>query len=79
VLEEELLDHLSQVSQAEYEFLVPIMGVIPHEMEQYRAGPDIDQGFGNGVGMLPQTGAQTTAKKNNLHAGALMESFVSQN
>ncbi len=67
VLEEEALDRLALVAEAENEVLVPEGGVVGHHVPEDRQIAHRNQGLRDLVGILPQPGALSPAEYNYLH------------
>ena len=67
VAEEELLDLVRAVAEAEDEVLVPVVGVVLHEVPHDRALADVDERLGRRLGVLPQAHPHAAAEQHHLH------------
>src|SRR6185369_4800628 len=67
VAEEELLDHVGLVAEAEDEVLVPEVGVVLHQVPEDRPVADLDHRLGDLAGVLTQARAQPAAEQDHLH------------
>ncbi len=67
VIEEVLANQIAAVAQAQDEILVPVVRVIAHQVPDQRPVADRDQRLRDGVRMLAQASAQTTAEQHHFH------------
>ena len=49
VIQEVVLDDIRAISEAEHEVAMSVVGVVLHDVPQYRAIPDVDHGLGDAV------------------------------
>jgi hypothetical protein len=67
VVEEEVLNRVGFVTEAEHEILVTVLAVIIHHMPEDRLVADRDHRFWDALGILTDARAQATAEKNDFH------------
>ena len=67
VVEEELLDEIALVAEAQHELAQPLMAEHLHDVPEDRASADLDQRLGPELGLLAKTGAETAAQNHCLH------------
>src|SRR4029453_11560093 len=68
VVEEVPLDDVATVAEAEDELVVPKWRVLLHQVADERPVANVHHRLGDGFGVLPQPGAETTAEEHHLHA-----------
>ena len=67
VVEEELLDDVGLVAQAEDEVLVAVVRVVLHQMPEDRPVADLDHRLRDLAGELPEPSAEPAAEQHHLH------------
>ena len=67
VVEEELLDDVRLVAEAQHEIAVAVLAVVVHHVPQDRLMADRDHGLRDVLGVLADAGAKAAAEQNNLH------------
>src|SRR5215831_10903724 len=76
VIQKEIFNLISFITQAKYEVLQPIVSVVLHDMPQHGPASDFDHRFRAYLGFFAQPSALASAEDNNLHrlipAGLLM-------
>ena len=68
VVEEEVLDRLGAMAQADDEVLVPEVGVVLHDVPQDRPVPDRDHRLRDAAGAVAHPQAEPAAEEHHLHA-----------
>ena len=77
VVEEELLDDVGLVAEAEHEILVPVLAVITHQMPEDRLAADRDHRLRDVLGIIADTRAETSAEQNCFHGPACLTTWAS--
>ena len=67
VVEEELLDDVRLVAEAQHEIPVPVLAVITHQMPEDRLAADRYHRLGDVFGIIADTRAETSAEQNCFH------------
>ena len=67
VVQEEVLDDVRLVAEAEHEILVPVLAVVLHHVPQDRLMADRDHRLRDALGVLADAGAKPAAEQNDLH------------
>lgn len=71
VVEEEVLDDVALVAQAQDEIIEAVAGVVLHDVPQYRAPPDLHHGLWLELGLLTQPGSLASTEDDSLHSTGL--------
>ena len=66
-VQEEFLDDVGLVAEAQHEIAMPVLAVVLHHVPQDRLLADRDHGLGDVLGVVADAGAETAAEQNDLH------------
>jgi hypothetical protein len=67
VVQEVLLDHVAAIPEAQNELAHSVVGVHLHDVPEDGTASDLHHRFGAELGLLSETGTQSTAQNYNLH------------
>ena len=70
-IEEEFLDGVGLVAEAQHEIAVPVLAVVLHHVPQDRLLADRDHGLGDVLAIVADARAETAAEQHDLHDAAL--------
>ena len=68
-VEEELLDDVGLVAEAQHEIAMPVLAVVLHHVPQDRLLADRDHRLGDALGVVADARAEPAAEQNDLHDG----------
>jgi hypothetical protein len=67
VRQKEFANEVAAIAEAQYELLVAVMGVVAHQVPDYRSRTDIDERLRDCVRVLPKARSKATTEQDDFH------------